>query len=141
MLFRSRLGVYESGGRLYSRTLEFFGQLVNADLSPVPLPTAPIDEVLSTTRIIFGSETIEYRLPTQTRFGAMLGIKEYASPTTVGMYNVLLSAPSILVGLFIYEILVAPLKGFSGFAGAVGSTAVSRTLAGRLRMITLACGT
>ena len=88
-----RLGVYESGGRLYSRTLEFFGQLVNADLSPVPLPTAPIDEVLATTRIIFGSETIEYRLPTQTRFGAILGIKEYASPTTVGMYNVLLSAP------------------------------------------------
>lgn len=33
--------------------------------------------------------------------------------------DVLLSAPSILVGLFIYEVLVAPLKGFSGFAGAV----------------------
>ena len=88
-----RLGVYESSGRLYSRVLEFFGQLVNADLSPVPLPTAPLDEVLATTRIIFGSETIEYRLPTQTRFGAILGIKEYASPTTVGMSNVLLSAP------------------------------------------------
>jgi type IV secretion system protein VirB4 len=88
-----RLGVYESSKRLYSRVLEFFGQLVNADLSPVPLPTAPLDEVLATTRIIFGSETIEYRLPTQTRFGAILGIKEYASPTTVGMYNVLLSAP------------------------------------------------
>ena len=88
-----RLGVYESSGHLYSRVLEFFGQLVNADLSPVPLPTAPLDEVLATTRIIFGSETIEYRLPTQTRFGAILGIKEYASPTTVGMYNALLSAP------------------------------------------------
>ncbi len=88
-----RLGVQDSNGRLYSHVLEFFGQLVNADLSPVPLPTAPIDEVLATTRIIFGSETIEYRLPTQTRFGAILGIKEYASPTTVGMYNVLLSAP------------------------------------------------
>ena len=33
--------------------------------------------------------------------------------------DVLLSAPSILVGLFIYTILVAPMKGFSGFAGAV----------------------
>ena len=33
--------------------------------------------------------------------------------------DVLLSAPSILVGLFVYEILVAPLGGFSGFAGAV----------------------
>ncbi|MDB5445879.1 MAG: pstA [Phenylobacterium sp.] len=33
--------------------------------------------------------------------------------------DVLLSAPSILVGLFVYEMLVAPFKGFSGFAGAV----------------------
>ena len=33
--------------------------------------------------------------------------------------DVLLSAPSILVGLFVYEILVAPLKGFSGLAGSV----------------------
>ena len=33
--------------------------------------------------------------------------------------DVLLSAPSILVGLFVYVVLVAPFKGFSGFAGAV----------------------
>jgi phosphate transport system permease protein len=33
--------------------------------------------------------------------------------------DVLLSAPSILVGLFIYELMVAPMHGFSGYAGAV----------------------
>lgn len=33
--------------------------------------------------------------------------------------DVLLSAPSILVGLFVYGILVAPFHGFSGFAGSV----------------------
>ncbi|MFL5295507.1 MAG: phosphate ABC transporter permease PstA [Phenylobacterium sp.] len=33
--------------------------------------------------------------------------------------DVLLSAPSILVGLFVYEILVAPFHSFSAFAGAV----------------------
>jgi phosphate transport system permease protein len=33
--------------------------------------------------------------------------------------DVLLSAPSILVGLFVYEMLVAPFHGFSGFAGSV----------------------
>jgi phosphate transport system permease protein len=33
--------------------------------------------------------------------------------------DVLLSAPSILVGLFVYEILVFPFHGFSGFAGSV----------------------
>jgi phosphate transport system permease protein len=33
--------------------------------------------------------------------------------------DVLLSAPSILVGLFVYELLVAPFQGFSAIAGAV----------------------
>ncbi|PZQ60988.1 MAG: phosphate ABC transporter permease PtsA [Phenylobacterium zucineum] len=51
-------------------------------------------------------------------------LAEYARDSRYGkvvrfLNDVLLSAPSILVGLFVYEILVAPLKGFSGFAGAV----------------------
>jgi phosphate transport system permease protein len=33
--------------------------------------------------------------------------------------DVLLSAPSILVGLFVYEMVVAPLHSFSGFAGSI----------------------
>jgi len=33
--------------------------------------------------------------------------------------DVLLSAPSILVGLFIYEMMVRPMHGFSGWAGAM----------------------
>jgi phosphate transport system permease protein len=33
--------------------------------------------------------------------------------------DILLSAPSIIVGLFIYEILVVPMGHFSGFAGAL----------------------
>jgi phosphate transport system permease protein len=33
--------------------------------------------------------------------------------------DILLSAPSIVVGLFIYEVVVAPMGHFSGFAGAV----------------------
>src|SRR5215472_8350998 len=33
--------------------------------------------------------------------------------------DILLSAPSIVVGLFIYEVMVAPLGHFSGYAGAV----------------------
>ncbi|HEX2493435.1 MAG TPA: VirB4 family type IV secretion/conjugal transfer ATPase, partial [Steroidobacter sp.] len=47
----------------------------------------------ATTRPVFGAEVIEYRLPSATRLGAMLGIKEYPTPTVVGMYNALLSAP------------------------------------------------
>ena len=33
--------------------------------------------------------------------------------------DILLSAPSIVVGLFIYEVMVAPMGHFSGYAGAV----------------------
>jgi phosphate transport system permease protein len=51
-------------------------------------------------------------------------LSEYAGQSRYGkvvrfLNDVLLSAPSILVGLFVYEIIVAPLKGFSGFAGAI----------------------
>jgi phosphate transport system permease protein len=51
-------------------------------------------------------------------------LAEYAGNSRYGgavrfLNDVLLSAPSILVGLFVYEILVAPFKGFSGLAGAV----------------------
>lgn len=88
-----RLAVYERSGRQYSELLEFFSLLLNAGSSAVPLPRAPLNEVLATARPIFGSEVIEYRLASETRFGAMLGIKEYATPTTVGMLDRLLSAP------------------------------------------------
>jgi phosphate transport system permease protein len=51
-------------------------------------------------------------------------LAEYAQNSRLGdavrfVSDILLSAPSILVGLFVYDILVAPLKGFSGLAGAV----------------------
>ena len=45
----------------------------------------------------------------------------YARVTSVVRFinDILLSAPSIVVGLFIYEIMVAPMGHFSGWAGAV----------------------
>lgn len=51
-------------------------------------------------------------------------LAEFGGHTRYGMLvrflnDVLLSAPSILVGLFIYELLVRPFHGFSGYAGAV----------------------
>ena len=87
------LGVYNLGERRCSSLLEFFGFLINGEFQHVPLTWAPLGEVLATTRLLFGSEVIEYRLPTRTRLGAILGIKEYPTPTTVGMFNGLLSAP------------------------------------------------
>jgi type IV secretion system protein VirB4 len=73
--------------------LEYLGLLINGEWQRMPLRRAPLSQMLASTRLLFGSETIEYRSPTETRVGAMLGIKEYPTPTSVGMYDQLLSAP------------------------------------------------
>jgi type IV secretion system protein VirB4 len=87
------LGVYEWNNRACSRLLEFFAVLLNGEWQRVALPRAPLAEVLSTTRPLFGFETIEYRTPTRTRLGAMLGIVEYSTPTVTGALDALLSTP------------------------------------------------
>ena len=63
--------------------------LLNGESQRIALPCAPIAEVLTTTRPLFGFETIEYRTPTRTRFGAMLGIIEYSTPTVAGLFDAL----------------------------------------------------
>jgi type IV secretion system protein VirB4 len=77
--------------------LEYLGLLVNGEWQRLPLRRASVNRMLASARLLFGAETIEYRLPTTTRVGAVLGIKEYPTPTTVGMYNRLLSAPLCFV--------------------------------------------
>jgi phosphate transport system permease protein len=54
--------------------------------------------------------------------------------------DILLSAPSIVIGLFIYEIMVAPMGHFSGWAGAVALAVivvpvVVRTTEDMLRLV------
>jgi type IV secretion system protein VirB4 len=87
------LGTYRHERLYCSSLLEYLGLLVNGEWQRAPLPRGPIRKALATTRLLFGTETIEYRAPTHTKVGAMLGIKEYPTPSVVGMYNQLLSAP------------------------------------------------
>jgi type IV secretion system protein VirB4 len=87
------LALYSREGRLFSRVLEFFSLLITGERQRVPLPRAPLKDVLMTSRVLFGVEAVEYRLPTETCVGAMLGIKEYPTPSVVGMFDRLLSAP------------------------------------------------
>lgn len=61
-----------------------------------------------------------------TPIGLMVGtfLAEYARGSMLGnavrfVSDVLLSAPSILIGLFVYTLLVAPFGGFSGIAGCL----------------------
>ena len=87
------LGCYWNSKTWCSSLLEFLGLLINGEWQRMPLARSPLNAVLACTRVMFGGETIEYRSATETRVGAMLGIKEYPTPTAVGMYNELLSAP------------------------------------------------
>jgi type IV secretion system protein VirB4 len=98
------LGVYRLARRLYSRPLEFLSLLMGAEAFPVALPRLPLGRALGTARVLFGNEAIEYRGATESRLGAVLGIKEYATPSTVGMYDPLLSAafPFVLTQSFAF---------------------------------------
>ncbi|MDN3566567.1 phosphate ABC transporter permease PstA [Paeniroseomonas aquatica] len=61
-----------------------------------------------------------------TPIGMLVGtyLAEYARGSRFGdvvrfVSDILLSAPSILIGLFVYQLLVLPFGGFSGWAGVV----------------------
>jgi phosphate transport system permease protein len=61
-----------------------------------------------------------------TPIGLLVGtyLAEYARGSKLGdtvrfVSDVLLSAPSILIGLFIYQLMVLPMGGFSGIAGSI----------------------
>ena len=91
----------------------------------------------------------------QVGLGALIGVPvgllagtylaEYARGSRLGhavrfVSDVLLSAPSILIGLFVYQVLVLPFGGFSGIAGAVALAViivpiVVRTTEDMLRLI------
>ena len=105
----------------------------------MPLPAGPLNEALATTRLLFGTETIEYRLADATRAGAMLGIKEYPTPSVVGMFNRLLSAPFSLVLTQSFSFLSRPAgqallqRQFHRMANA-GDFALVRTMGLRRRI-------
>ncbi len=91
------LAVYRAGNVPCSSLLEYFGLLVNGEWQRIPLPSGPVQRSLATSRLLFGTEAIEYRPPCGTRVAGMLGIKEYPTPSAVGMYNRLLAAPFAFV--------------------------------------------
>ena len=50
---------------------------------------------------------------------AEFGKRNWLANATRFLNDVLLAAPSIVIGLFVYEVMVAPMGHFSGYAGAV----------------------
>lgn len=82
-----------------------------------------------------------------TPIGVMAGtyLAEYGKGSKLAEYvrfinDILLSAPSILIGLFVYVILVMPFQGYSGWAGSVALSIIAlpvivRTTEDMLRLV------
>jgi phosphate transport system permease protein len=71
---------------------------------------------------------------------AEFGHRGWLAPVTRFINDVLLSAPSIVIGLFVYEVYVVHVKHFSGWAGAIALSIivipiVIRTTENMLRLI------
>jgi phosphate transport system permease protein len=87
----------------------------------------PQAETGGLSNAIFGSlMMVSLATALGTPIGVMAGIylAEYGQKSWLGgtvrfINDILLSAPSIVIGLFIYTVVVAPMKGFSGFAGVL----------------------
>ena len=88
---------------------------------------APMSEDGGLANAIFGSV---YMVGLATLVGTPIGIlagiylAEYGQKTWLGsavrfINDILLSAPSIVIGLFVYSLVVARLKSFSGIAGVL----------------------
>ncbi|MCX2861937.1 phosphate ABC transporter permease PstA [Paucibacter sp. PLA-PC-4] len=100
-----------------------FGGLALATFTEMTPP--PQAETGGLANAIFGS-VVMVGLATAlgTPVGVLAGVylAEYGQKTWLGstvrfINDILLSAPSIVVGLFIYAVVVAKMKSFSGFAG------------------------
>ncbi len=85
----------------------------------------PMADTGGLANAIFGSLTmVSLATLLGTPIGVMAGVylAEYGKTTWLGritqfINDILLSAPSIVIGLFIYSVVVAKVKTFSGFAG------------------------
>jgi phosphate transport system permease protein len=100
-----------------------FGGLTLATLTEMTPP--PQAETGGLANAIFGSVTmVGLATLLGTPVGLLAGVylAEYGQRGALGattrfINDILLSAPSIVIGLFVYSVVVAPMKSFSGLAG------------------------
>ena len=139
------IGLFFLASILFTLVLRGFGGL---SLSVFTETTKPPGSNGGLLNAIVGS-LIQTALGTAigTPIGLMVGtyLSEYSAGSKLGdavrfVSDVLLSAPSILIGLFVYQITVAPFGGFSGWAGCAALAMlvipiVVRTTEDMLRLI------
>ncbi|MBK8815010.1 MAG: hypothetical protein IPN42_05660 [Methylococcaceae bacterium] len=70
-------------GVKYSQALELINYLISGEWQRVRVPKAPLNEYLGSAWIFVGTETIEIRSPTKTRYAQCIDFKDYNAHTEV----------------------------------------------------------
>lgn len=105
------LGVVSRDGVWHSEPLEFLVQLLNGAMPrPMHLPRMDIADALAMKRIFFGRNAIELRGASaeDTRFGAMISIREYPAQTGPGSFDNLLRIPHEFIATQSFAIIDRP---------------------------------
>jgi type IV secretion system protein VirB4 len=106
-----QLGVVVRDGIWHSEPLELLVQLVNGGMPrPMLLPRMELSDALSMKRIFFGKNAIEIRGAgiDDTRFGAMVSIREYPAQTGPGSLDNLLRVPHEFIATQTFAIIDRP---------------------------------
>ncbi len=85
------LSLYEHGGVLFSQPMEVLHFILTGDRIRVPLLNGRLGQALYTSRIVFGREAAEIRLPHKSHYLGMFGVREYVASTRTGQFNSLLT--------------------------------------------------
>ena len=113
-----------------------------AEMTPPPGSTGGLLNAIAGSLMMTGIATL---IGTPTGILAGTFLAEYAKNHRIGevirfVNDILLSAPSIIIGLFVYEMMVVPMGHFSAWAGAVALAiimvpVVVRTTEDMLRLV------
>lgn len=89
------LSTYEANGAHYSEPLETLSAIYNGDMQPVLAPTGDAGQYLPYKRVSFGADTIHLKgaTPAQSRFAAILSVKDYPANSGPGMLDSILRLP------------------------------------------------
>ena len=85
-----RLSIYEHDGILFSKPMEVLHFILTGDRIRVPVIDGRLGQALYQSRVVFGREAAEIRLPHKSHFLGMFGVREYVASTRTGQFNSLL---------------------------------------------------
>jgi phosphate transport system permease protein len=140
------IGIFVLGwilGMLFFKGLSAFSPALFTEVTP-----GPGSEGGGLANAIVGSLVLTFLgIAVATPIGVLAGtfLAEYGKNSALAnvvrfINDILLSAPSILIGLFVYTIMVQPLGGYSGWAGGVALAIIAtpvivRTTEDMLRLV------